>query len=241
MARLSKYFTPNLQLEDINRISTALGLAQVPLTWIENLAGETVFSQSWNPQTGNTGDNKIIVEPASSSLPPEKAYKGESIFEKLVPFPFSILFSRARPNLLIRLSPVEFESQVEQLSYLSHQLEQELSRFELSALWVHGNGESIPLLFHFVRKKLVRVGTLRALDDLVESYSLRKLAPSDLRQFFGTNAAFFELKVIDFSPLDSPLANLIEALRTTVNDPSHRVLGENLLRLENPEIIELEL
>ena len=163
------------------------------------------------------------------------------VFENILPFPYCYLFSRKSSHFSVSYGPKKFELDLELLQVQAQRLEQELTRFELSVLWFHGGEDNLPLLLHFVRKKLVRVGTLPRLIELVSKYQQKSLTPADLRQFFGTNAAFFEFKVDNFNNLDSPIESLTQTIREMVNNPSFRIVGESLVSLESPSVIDFEL
>jgi hypothetical protein len=257
MAKLSKYFTPELDASQLAHISRLLGVTCLPIHWVERLGATPLWVQRWDSNQGNTLlwdfvggpqnqsieslENRIVIEHSASNKAHGNPESINSTFEKTVPFPYSFLFSSFAQNYSIEYQPGHFQREVELLQQRAKEFERELSRFELSVLWLNGRDDSFALLFHFVRRKLLRVGTLATLDDLVKSFKLKSLTPTLLRQFFGTNAAFYELKLGNFDTLDSPIQQLSQAFYEAVNDSTKRVLGETLANLETPTLLDFEL
>lgn len=245
MAKLSKYFTPELDANQLARLSRLLGLTCLPIHWVERLGSTPLWVQRWDSNQGSTLlwdwvggtqnqsveslENRIVIDHSISNKAKGKPKSINSIFEKTVPFPYSFLFSTLAQTYSIEFQPENFQRDVELLQQRAKELERELSRFELCVLWLNGREDNVALLFHFVRKKLLRVGTLANLEELVESFKLKCLTPVMLRQFFGTNAAFYELKLGNFDRLDSPIQQLSQAFQETLNVPTQRVLGETLI------------
>lgn len=257
MVRMSKYLTPGLRIEDLSRVVKILGLNAVEISWIEKFLSQPVYCQVWGEQGSRTvflnaleetlspsSDRlfgEITIEhrprtPASNNL-----RSSRNVFEKILPFPYSFLFSEVNGRFGVSFHPKSFEQEIVLLQEQTKVLDQEMSRFEIAILWIKGQTDNFPLLFHFVRKKLVRVGTLPELSELVQKYQLKGLTPAYLREFFGTNAAFFALKTDKFSDLGNPLQDLALAIRELVNNPSNSVIGEPLVSLETPTPLEYGL
>ena len=84
------------------------------------------------------------------------------------------------------------------------ELEERMSHTEVSCLWVKGVRSELPVLFHFVRKKRIRVGTDAHLYGLSEKYKNGVLTPELLQEHFGTRAAFFYLDSEGWTTLSHP-------------------------------------
>lgn len=254
MAKLSKYFTPALNQSDLGLIAKILGVTEVNIGWNEKISGKSVVQQIWRNGFPNTvflqssnlqsdlSFGNIVFEHNNRKLKDNRIDGPPSVFEKILPFPYSFLVStRTSQDGFISYEPETFESSLKFFQSQTGQLENEISKFELTLLWIHDNNDSMPLLFHFVRKTLIRVGTVPALCELVQKYQQKQLGPSDLRQFFGTNAAFFELNTDKFNHLDNPLDKLGSIIQEMLRSSDSHVIGESLLTLESPPLMDFEL
>jgi hypothetical protein len=85
------------------------------------------------------------------------------------------------------------------------------------------------------------VGTLATLAQLTEKFERQQLTPSDLRQFFGTNAAFFELNFNNLDRSSSPFDSLRAAIFSSLNVSYSKVLGESIVTPESPVLRDFEL
>jgi hypothetical protein len=258
MARLSKYFTPTLAASDKERVLEITGIKKTVFQLIEKTELNTLMIQNWSesgsltqisdlsPAEQNGTRAPINVPQVSVSYLAASTTTLETgvqlgVFEQILPYPYNLFFGEKRPDYEIRLAPDDFVSKLEALRAATHKLESELSKFELSVLWFRGSNCSLPLLFHFVRKKLIRVGTLATLTQLTEKFERQQLIPSDLRQFFGTNAAFFELNFNNLDRSSSPFDSLRAAIFSSLNVPYSKVLGESIVTPESPVLRDFEL
>ncbi|MSP18054.1 MAG: hypothetical protein EXR74_00640 [Bdellovibrionales bacterium] len=258
MAKLSRYFTPTLGKKDKETILTSLGLSGASFRLLENVATQNLFTQNWGetgPKTeitefSNRGsevaqielmEQQISVEHmvwggASLAFPKEK-----KLFEAILPYPHALFFTGENKDLNIQFAPEAFSKKMVSLRLLANQLEDALSHFELSVLWIRNSESAFPLLFHFVRKKLIRVGTLSSLLELGAKFEQEGLSPSDLRQFFGTNAAFFSLDLRGSHKPLSPWDSLIGSITQCLTEQSARVVGESLQSIDSPPLLDFEL
>lgn len=257
MVRMSKYLTPGLRPEDLIRIVKILGLNRVEIGWTEKFSSQPVYCQVWGekgpitvflnalkemPNLSSDGFfGEIIIEHRPGTPVSNNLRSSHNVFERILPFPYSFLFSEMNSKFGVSFHPKSFEEAILLLQEQTKGLDQEMARFEIAILWIKGQTDNFPLLFHYVRKKLVRVGTLPELSDLVQKYQVQGLTPANLREFFGTNAAFFALKIDKFSDLGSPIHELAQAIRDLVNNPSNSVVGESLVSLETPTPLEYGL
>jgi hypothetical protein len=257
MARLSKYFTPALVAADKQRILEMVGLKNTVFQLAEKTGQNTVMIQTWSEKGSLTQISdlsavgeisgpdvsmpQVSVNYVAANVASLENGSQRAVFEQILPYPYNMFFGEKRPDYEILFAPDDFMSKIGALRAAAIKLEQELSKFELGVLWIRGKECSLPLLFHFVRKKLIRVGTLSTLGLLTEKFEKQQLTPMDLRQFFGTNAAFFELKLNNFESLSCSWDALRGAISRTLNDPSSRVLGESLLSPESPAFLDFEL
>lgn len=245
MARLSKYFTPVIQSSDRKLFTEILGLNAIDLSVIEQLEGRIINLQNWT----NGKSTVIITNPGnmtnvnSNEIPKSRSITVEhrelvtedksgptksGFIGKLLPYPYSLVFDQGETNFNLRYSPTDFSDSLKEIHDLIRQLEARMADFELSVLWAKRAEKAIPLLFHFVRKELIRVGTLPTLYILAEDFKGGLLTPSKLRQFFGTQAAFFELN-LDFSQhLSCPLQQIKASINRCLTNPQSRVIGESI-------------
>ena len=103
------------------------------------------------------------------------------------------------------------EAEIYQLYTRMRELEDKLSGYEASLLWLESGEKRFPLLLHFVRKKLVRVGTAARLVELGERFEAGQLSESELDTAIGTRSRFLPFQVIH-DPGASPIQNLAGAL-----------------------------
>lgn len=265
MAKLSRYFTPALSSKDKDRVLTLLGIKKLVFRLVEECLNKRVITQLWF----ESGSQTIISEESAQQLPgeileclPEEISEvcvshgdlhcesgflnsNQSFFEQLLPYPHGLFFSHQKLGYKLNFSPAEFALEIHSLQCAVKQLESLLSEFELSILWLQDSHDSFPLLCHFVRKKLIRVGTVPTLLSLCDSFEKGILTPVELRQFFGTNAAFFHVKVNHSNNLSSERTAPLEALRLsiqqTLSHPDFKVIGEPLTQSEPSPFLDFEL
>ncbi len=258
MAKLARYFTPTLGKKDKETILISLGLSGAFFRLLENVGTQNLFTQNWGetgPKTeiaefSNKGSNigqfelmepQVSVEHrvwggASLAFP-----KGKKLFEAILPYPHALFFTGENKDLNIQFVPESFSKKMGSLRLLANQLEDALSHFELSVLWIRNSEAAFPLLFHFVRKKLIRVGTLPSLFELGSKFEREGLSPSDLRQFFGTSASFFSLDLREGHRPLCPWDSLIGSITQCLTEQSSRVVGESLQSIDSPPLLDFEL
>lgn len=205
----SKFFTPALTRKDRLRFIEALGLSESPYFYYE-ISGKAVLRA-----LRITGVNiKPMLEPVVQSPqelerqdrpsltlfhPPcglwtEEPYPARTLWEEVFPYPMSLVarffLGKQAPHIQI-LPPSYLESWRRFWKQLQD-LETQMALVEVSLLWVQGK-RAFPLLFHFVRRKWVRVGTSETLMALGEKLERGEMDNGGLTQHFGTQAAFFVL------------------------------------------------
>lgn len=205
----SKFFTPALTKKDRLRFIEALGLSEISYFYYE-ISGQLVL-RALQITGGNT---KPMLEPIAQdpkeserqdqpSLtlfhPPcglwaEKPHPARTLWEEVFPYPMSLIarffLGKEAPHIQI-LPPSYFESW-RQIWKQLQDLETKMASVEVSLLWIPGE-RAFPLLFHFVRRKWVRVGTSETLMPLGAKLEHGELDNGGLTQHFGTQAAFFVL------------------------------------------------
>ena len=258
MAKLSKYFTPILEERDKLVLLQLLGLDKASFQLVEEVLQQKVLIQNWDEEGAKTQildplfpDSsqshletqlaKIWVSHSSLVEDVEIGHSRFCLFDQIIPYPYSFFFREDTQNRNIRFSPPEFLKGVHDLRAVANQLGSQLANFELSVLWIRGFETSFPLLFHFGRKKLIRVGTLSSLHNLVEKFEQKQLSSADLRQFFGTQAAFFEVNLSQFRDVICPWERLTSAINRCLSHPSSKILGEPLHTPESPSFLDFEL
>ena len=250
MARLSKYFTPMIHAYDRQSFREILGLNELNLSVVEQFEGRTVNTQTWvdgKPKvvvtnSGSVSEGNCTVDSCSRTIivehrelvTKEKSGAINSGFVgRLLPYPHSLIFDQGTTYFNVRYMPPEFSETLKDIHELTRQFEARLAEFELSVLWARRTDQALPLLFHFVRKSLIRVGTLPTLYSLAEDFKRGLLTPNKLRQFFGTQAAFFEFNLDLFQHLPCPLQQIKATINRCLTNSESRVIGESISSSES--------
>lgn len=257
MVRLSKYFTPVLGDEEKSVITRILGLNKLSFKLVEKLGDQELLVQYWTPAGKTTKVSGALVdgscEGSSQSLSREiiihhlnlirdlKEEDSLGLLGRVVSYPYSEIFRSDSSANRLEFAPSDFSQNLQRLKQIVFDFEALMAKHELCVLWIRSSEENIPLLFHFVRKRLIRVGTMSALKDLTESFRTRQLKPSDLKQFFGTHAAFFELDLNLSNSFDSPLELLKTSITRCLTAPESKILGEPVYKFETSPYPDLEL
>lgn len=256
MAKLSKYFTPALEAHNRLALSKMLGLNQFVFRLNEVSGGQKLLMQNWSelgPQTlidnppltdkaqPATTLSEVCVEHLTLFEEDSGLDNNSAFFSQILPYPYSLFFRSDTRNLKLTFTPESFLFKVMELRKVIGNFEQQLANFEISVLWIRGTETSLPLLFHFVRRRLVRVGTMSSLHDLTSNFVRGKLTPAFLREFFGTQSAFHELNITLFGDQGCPLDRLKASINRCLTQPTSRVLGDPVYGLESPPYLDLEL
>ena len=151
--------------------------------------------------------------------------KVTTLWEEIFPYPFNLIGTQFAggqgPQLIIW--PQTWKQELISLWEALAELEERMSHTEVSCLWVKGVRNELPVLFHFVRRKRIRVGTDPHLYGLSEKYKSGALTPQSLQEHFGTRAAFFYLDLKDGPPCLS-LPGLVAKLRAMLLEPRTAVI-----------------
>ena len=227
----SRFFTPQLTAKDKRALFDILGFTKCPYVFLESegglllqalefgSSGETFHMHWWT-----VGDWEIDASFAARScihLKHDREQLGvvssvaeRSLWEDIFPFPFS-LAARAftKADLQVELAPDSFREYCYQL-WCSLNIFEQMGDAEVVVLWVRSGMERFALLFHRVRRKRVRVGTLDRLYELGRAYDNKDLSKQKLRDFFGTSAIFCALDAPEVSEheLISALSDKIRCL-----------------------------
>lgn len=239
MKAISKFLTPALTANDRKKIERMLGLDQVRFLYHESSVG---FSHLFNVPGGfvaalpdsqvdhwlseHTLDFAMVMEQSgrknfSITLPNLERL---GLWESLMPFPLDLFAIREKfpQSIALRVFPSVVEAEIYQLQSRINELEEKLFGYEAALLWLGSGEERFPLLLHFVRKKLVRVGTAERLFELGERFESGHLNEQQLDQAMGTRARFLPLNVFH-DPGASPLQNLAGAVERAhlhlIDDP----------------------
>lgn len=239
MARLSRYFTPPMSSAQRWLFLEMTLLSHLPIQFKEvNEAQELYIQESLEGKVRSLSPRgyretnptlrevRIQVNDWSNTQKTGSA-TSQSYFFEVAPYPFNLLFLSKNCGLgtksLLDFSPNDFAAQIDAFGRAVKRLETEMEESELCLLWVKRDEARLPLLFHFVRRRLVRVGSLPELLDIGLKFDRGMLQPEDLRQFFGTQTNLFSL---DFSRtyLEIPsLSALQNCWERTLNEPEFRV------------------
>jgi len=257
VVRLSKYFTPVLGDEEKSVITRILGLNKLSFKLVERFGDQELLVQYWSPAGKSTrvsggiaddscGDSvqspsREIITHHLSLIRDLKEEDSLGLLGRVVAYPYSEILRSDSSAIRLEFAPTDFSQNLQSLKQIVFDFEALMARYELCVLWIRSSEASFPLLFHFVRKKLIRVGTMSSLKVLAESFQTRQLKPSDLKQFFGTHAAFFELDLSLFNGFDSPLELLKMSIDRCLTTPESKVLGEPVYKFETAPYLDLEL
>lgn len=245
MKSLSKFLTPTLTVSDRATISRLLGLDQARFLYHEssvgfshlyNVPGQAVAALSeqqidrWIAE--HALDFALVIDQPNRkntavSLP---ALETLGLWESLMPFPLDLFAAKTKlpAGVTLRVFPAVAEAELYQLQTRIKELEEKLSGYEAALLWLESGEERFPLLLHFVRKKMVRVGSAERLFELGERFEAGQLNESQLDQAMGTRSRFLPVHVFH-DPGASPLQNLAGAVERAhlhlVDDPEAFLAG----------------
>jgi len=238
MKGFSKCLTPSLTVADREAVQTALGLGDWSYFFLE-ITGKWVV-RAWDvngisavpklvPMTFNSWlearelkDKPTFAVHYEGFQPvPTPAQRPLTLWEELFPYPLSALSLAFSPRAGRRLEvfPSEAREELEKLGKALERLEQVISNTELSCLWLIGPAVDLPVLFHYVRRRRVRVGIAPYLAPLrPEGGSLP--SRERLTQFFGTQTVLYPFTV-SRNPSISPVLRAVEGLMSLVQGSSH--------------------
>ena len=245
MKTLSKFLTPALSASDRKTISGLLGLDQIRFLYHEasagfshlfNVPGKSVAALSeqqleqWIAE--ESLDFALVLDQpgrkhCAITLPPSEPL---GLWEALMPFPLDRFATRTKlpAGVSLRVFPTFVEHELHQLQIRIKELEEKLSAYEATILWLESGETRFPLLLHFVRKKLVRVGTAERLFEVGERFEAGQLNESQLDQAMGTRSCFLPIHVF-YDPGASPLQNLAGAIERAhlhfIDDPRALLSG----------------
>jgi hypothetical protein len=208
MKALSKFFTPPLTREDRDAFYRCLGLGAFEFFFVETFGPLTVRAISMHGLrrrallslgTIEGGLPVLRLEHPAQQLPEEPIQLPRTLWEEVFPYPFSLMGRLFGPqaDAGLTLTPPSTKAQLKLLWEAFNRLEEAMAATEVSCLWIRGGptGDPVelPILFHHVRRRRVRVGTAPHLLELGGSYRRGTLTPDALREHFGTHSAFFYL------------------------------------------------
>ena len=211
MRTLSKYFTSSLTSEERESLFNSLGLAELEYEFVE-CAGNAILSRC------KPGIKKeVFLEPAllSELLAQPQQYPRvffrhppghlsieapcPSFWNQIFPFPFCML--RFLNTEVLEVSPASFHDQLCGLRDAFLALEMKMAESEANVLSV--KGLNLVLVFHFVRRKLIRVGVHPGLSPLPEE-------PKALGEIFGTKVGLFCLHgAVPFPQMKDAITEMI--------------------------------
>lgn len=194
MKDFSRYFTPSLTPEDRRLIGQALGLEGAPWSMEESCGGQLL--RRWTGEAGPCwskpaeGDTALDLGTLGHHLPVHPFLESQPLWRDLLPFPFRALPPDSSDAILLGEAWNEAEGR--------------LASFELSLVWIGPAETGIPLLFHYVRRRCVRLGTTDSLKEIGLRCLQGDWESAELQAHFGTRTGFFHWKteVLRGSPLE---------------------------------------
>ncbi len=180
MKDFSRYFTPVLTHEERSRIGKVLGLNDAPWGLEESCGGQIL--RRWKSSAGPCWakpeeESEFDFGSLGPHLKISSFREPQALWRELLPFPFRALPEEGHEARTLGAAWAGVESQ--------------LAAFELSLVWVGDADRGIALLFHFVRRRCVRLGTTESLNDIGKKCLLGEWESSDLQAHFGTRTGFF--------------------------------------------------
>lgn len=181
MKDFSRYFTPLFTAADRQAFSHALEL-DADVWRLEESCGGNVLRR-WAEISGPTWEKTHTdgTEYDLASLGPQlkvAPFRGDTeLWRELLPFP-------------LRAIPAE-TAEAAQMTEAWAGVESALCAFELSLVWVGSASAGMPLLFHYVRRRCVRFGTIETLKDIGQNCLSGDWEGADLQAHFGTRTGFF--------------------------------------------------
>jgi len=229
---ISKFFTPALTSSEKISLADLLGVNDFRFLYHEKSGGHPLFSHLFNVPNCYVAalreddldywlyekalDFVMVVDQKGTRLPSLSSQcfsETLGLWEALMPFPLSLfpLKNKLAGDLSIRIFPELAEAELHQLVDSFKEFEVKLSHCEAALLWVESGESRFPILLHFVRKKLMRVGTSARLFDLGYRFEAGQLGQEQLDEAMGTRSLFVPLHVAQ-TPGESALQSLSAAI-----------------------------
>lgn len=197
----SKYFTPPLTSEDRQRLAHALRLGENPWVLEESCGGQVLrrWSSTEGPSWGRreNGFHEFDFAALGPQLHCVPFRESRELWRELLPHPFR--------------SVADSSPSAAGLAQVWASMEAALSAFELSLVWVGEASSGVPLLFHFVRRRCIRLGTTESLQEIGQKCLSGEWSPHELQGHFGTRTGFFHWEASE-GP-GHPLDRFAEILR----------------------------
>jgi hypothetical protein len=252
----SKFFTPCLTAAHRVSFFRCLGLSHYAFRYFEvsgkHVLSASVFdrskievrltpstSEEWLKERNICHLPVITLHHPSGELAHLATQSQRSIWEEVFPPPFStVIFGLGKSDLRqVEIYPDPAKLPLLALAKALSSLEERMKEAEVGFLWVRNGAVRFPLLFHFVRRKRVRLGSSSFLFDVGEKFDRGEISKENLVEIFGTHAL---LVCVDISPLRErdPIDAVGDALRgatflgTDILNPS--LLGSTSLPLWTP-------
>ncbi len=215
MMPFSRFFSKELGERERIQIYNLMGLGDFSYLFVET-AGDLIVSAR-EIQKGQsfcrlqpTRWSEIIPDRESPVLRRDSAPHhmasssqlgtAQSLWEELFPFPFSLLGEKYRgQGEGLSIHPTEFFGKFAELWETLKALEEAFAKTEINCLMLKGTHGSVPLLFHYVRGKCLRVALCEELAGWAEAAETGQLDRRQLRSEFGTSATYVHLNVSDIS------------------------------------------
>ncbi|MBI1861950.1 MAG: hypothetical protein HYR96_13630 [Deltaproteobacteria bacterium] len=176
-------------------IAVLLGLQRTEWTISERLGGvefDRYRIEAFPKGTGREGT--VTVNHVPPNLPEVPARRKLSLARHLLPYPFSIFSATENPaETVLKVEGEGADSALRLIEILSV-IEQLLHSVEFLWLRLSGNEISLNLLFHCVRKEILKAGVIEPTHELQGLFSCLGSVPLRLDEFIGTRAAFLPLE-----------------------------------------------
>jgi len=232
---ISKYLTPPLSNKDRWTFYQAMGLDQLTYLFVETgekhiFSAKKVEGQRLTPSleprspdgiatwAAKAGLPVVCVCHGATALPTYSPFAEQTLWETLFPHPFSTLgISASDASVATEAFPLAFACTVDHLQKAFQRLEKIVAEFEVSFLWVKPeNRPPFPLLFHYVRRKRIRVGTSPLLSQLGRQHENMGKNSRELIESFGTRCLWIPLSLSEPQSSD-PLENLAIKLEQSLD------------------------
>lgn len=245
----SKYFTPPLNARERASVQRMLGFDRIPSVLVERLAGKSCLARAIHSSTSalvTTGDEPIVHWLSSGEFHlavvldhegsrfslghPITGAPNPTVWESIAPFPFSLLGTSQPFKLTVM--PESAKSILDDLIGAVSRLHTWMLDQEATVVWIRSGEHRFPLLFHFVRGRIVRVGTGEKFSELGQKWEQGELDDAALSLAMGTRARFVSIN-LDTTILD-PLTRLKEAFASAIGKTPHRAASPALDREPPP-------
>lgn len=229
MKPLSKFFTPPLSDDDRSLFFRCLGFTDMRYRLLETCGTIVLRAKHYQGLEGqallgtvaalqSSPEPLLLRRHAMQSLTEEPLHRPPSLWEELFPYPFSLVgrLFEEEPDRQLQLTPPALKTQLKLLWDALQSLETRMSETEVSCLWLRGGSAEapleLPILFHYVRKKRIRVGTAPSLRDMGETYRRGLLGDEALWEHFGTQSAFYYLGLEGLSSGPDFIPSLVDRI-----------------------------